>query len=127
MEGRFEYFTTKRYESELHVSDIGNCVIKANPDKPLFTYLWIKTDLGRTQVLRIGPVILNDALQFDQSTYYRDSFSCSYNTLDYDDYKVEKVIDTFLNKSGFTQAIEMTEEQFKEEVPGIDMFKFMEK
>lgn len=127
MEENFEYCLTKRFENDITISDIGNCVIRANPDVPKFTYLWIKTELGSTRILQVGPVLLDDALQFDQLTYCRDSFGCTFNSLGYDERKIGKIIDTFLNKNGFTQAIEMTEEQFREEVPNIDVFKFMEK
>ena len=125
MQETFEYFTTKRFESEIEVSDIGNWVIRANSDTPLFCYLWIKTELGMTKVAEISSIILDEFGFMSDATYLKKSFAFSYFILEYDEKKISKIIDKFLNKSNFTQAIEMTEEQFKEEVPSIDIFKFM--
>lgn len=82
------------YQGMLEVEKIGNCAIEAQ--KPLinggvaYYYLVIRTSLGQSQIFEYGPVIPDIDL-------FPDEVICSFKRIEYSDYKVEKIIDKFLN------------------------------
>ena len=99
MQGFFEYFYSKSAFGELQIDDIGDCCIQANNDEGLFYYLLIETNLGWTKILEYGPC----APDFDELP---KSVSCNFSRIEFDERKIMKRIDEFLNNRfrNITQA-----------------------
>ena len=105
MKNSYKYYRTVQYMDSVEIEDIGNCIIKAYTDFGEEYYLFIRTVLGVSRVLQIGP--LGETITTHCSCYFKQ--------LDYDDYKVDKIIDKFIDGNlGFTQ-IEVTDTNSKED------------
>ena len=99
MKNSYKYYRTVQYMDSVDIDDIGNCIIKAYTDDGDEYYLFIRTVLGVSRVFQIGP------LEAGAVTHC----SCFFKQLDYDDYKIDKIIDKFIDGNlGFTQ-IEVTD------------------
>ncbi len=96
MKNTYNYLRTTSYLDTIEIEDIGNCIIEAyNDDGDLF-YLIIRTVLGVSRILQFGP-IQNGAVT---------ECACSFKQMDYDDYKIDKLIDKFVDgKFNFSQII----------------------
>lgn len=96
---KFEYLQRVTVESELDVENIGECVIEANNDFGETFFLIIRTELGWTEVLEYGPCVPDLLL-------LHHSYQIKYNRFEYSEFKLEKIIDKFLNdsKRAITQA-----------------------
>ena len=99
MQGFFEYFYTQTAVGELQIEDIGDCCIQANNDQGLFYYLLIETNIGWTKILEYGPC----APDFDELP---KAVSCNFSRIEFDERKIMKRIDEFLNNRfrNITQA-----------------------
>ena len=95
----FEYLQRVVIEAELDVDNIGQCVLQANNDFGEEFYLVIVTELGWTEVFEYGPC--TPALE-----ELPVSYQISYSRFEYNEGKIERIIDKFLNnpKRGITQA-----------------------
>ena len=96
---KFDYLQRVVIESQLDVENIGQCVISANNDFGEEYYLIIVTVLGWTEVIEYGPATPDiQILPFNVSS--------TYSRFEYNQSKLEKIIDRFLNnpKRGITQA-----------------------
>lgn len=120
MEKTFDYIQTKIFEEDIHIKDIGNCIIEGVTEFGLTVYLWIKTDDGFSKILQIGPCAKDKDIM-----YFQKSFSISYSRISYKENALIKIIDTFLNKSNIIQAQEISEELIVKTC-NIDILKFME-
>lgn len=102
----FDYLQRIIVDGQLEVDNIGDCNIQANNDFGEEYYLMIKTVLGWTEVLEYGPCVPD----FPELQY---NYSIKYNKFEYNQSKIERVIDKFLNdgKRGITQAklVDITE------------------
>ena len=86
----FEYLQRVVVESELNVDNIGQCVILGRNDIGEEFYLIIKTELGWTEVLEYGPFTPDLAL-------LPLNYNISYSRFEYNEGKLERIIDKFLN------------------------------
>lgn len=78
----------------IEIEDIGNCIIKGFTDDGDYYYLLVRTILGITRIFQIGP--LQDGVN---TICY-----CYFQQIDYDDRKIDKIIDKFVDgKISFTQ------------------------
>ena len=95
----FDYLERVVVEAQLDVENIGQCVLQANNDVGEEFYLIIVTELGWTEVLEYGPIVPD--LELLPATY-----NISYNRIEYNQGKLERIIDKFLNnpKRMITQA-----------------------
>lgn len=95
----FEYLQRITVEGQLDVDNIGDCTLLARNDFGEEFYLIIKTELGWTEVIEWGPVAPDIGL-------LPTTVSITYNRFEYNEYRLEKLIDKFLNnpKRGITQA-----------------------
>lgn len=95
----FDYLERVVVDGQLEVDDIGQCAILGRNDLGEEWYLFIKTELGWTEIIEWGPVIPD----FD---LLPATVNISYNRIEWSSYKIEKTIDKFLNnpKRGITQA-----------------------
>ena len=95
----FEYLQRVVIEAQLEVDNIGQCVILGNTDFGEEYYIVIATELGWTEVLEYGPITPDLSL-------LPLNYNISYSRFEYNEYKIERIIDKFLNnpKRGITQA-----------------------
>ena len=96
----FSYFYTKQAMGDLEVEDIGKCCIQACNDEGMIWYLLIETNMGWTKICEYGPCT-PDFFELPKSVY------CSFSRIEYNEGKIEKRIDEFLNSKmrNITQAI----------------------
>ena len=102
----FQYSYITQNQADLEIDDIGNCAIEALNDAAEAYYLVIKTKYGTTSVVSYGPII-------PDVDVFPKSVNCSFKRLDYDEFKVEKIIDEFLNKGfrNISQAREISPDE----------------
>lgn len=95
----FDYLQRVVVDGQLEVENIGQCVLLCRNDLGEEFYLFIHTELGWTETIEYGPVVPDlQILPF--------SVSMQYNRFEYNQSKIEKLIDRFLNnpKRMITQA-----------------------
>lgn len=95
----FDYLQRVIVDGQLDVENIGDCIIQANNDFGEEFYLIIKTVLGWTEILEYGPCVPDlPELQY--------TYNIKYNKFEYNQSKIERTIDKFLNdaKRTITQA-----------------------
>ena len=90
--GSFEYLQTVVVNGQLDVDDIGDCAILGRDDQGQEYYFMTFTYMGWTEIIEYGPA-LPDFDVLPKSVTYK------YNRIEYDEYKIEKAIDKFLNKN----------------------------
>ena len=88
----FEFKPEMCYMEQLDVEDIGNVCIRAISEHELEYYIITKTILGKTFILKFGPILPD--LQALWS-----GFSVNFNKIDYKEGKIIKEISTMLNNS----------------------------
>lgn len=101
----YQYLYTTQATGQLDIEDRGNCCISAIDLLHRESILLVKTELGRTKVIQWGPMLVDSDIPSDK-------MSCTYQHFDYDDYRIDKIIDKFLNSVTIcSQAEEITQEQ----------------
>ena len=95
--GSFEYLQTIVVNGQLDVDDIGDCGILGRDDQGQEYYLITCTYMGWTEIIEYGPSLPDFELLPKSVTY-------KYNRIEYDEFKIEKAIDKFLNKNPISQA-----------------------
>lgn len=86
----FEYLQRVVVDAELNVDDIGQCVILGRNDLGEEHYLLIRTEMGWTEQISIGPVCPDiEILPFNVSLLY--------SRYEFNQGKIERAIDKFLN------------------------------
>jgi len=107
----FEFNATRTFNETLQIDDIGNCAIRCEGimqegriKMPADYYLITKTVMGKTGILKFGPVMpdLNEM----QST-----FSVAFKKINYKEQAIEHEIDMFINdgRKAITKAEAITE------------------
>ena len=94
MKGQYSYMKQVSYLDSISIDDIGNCIIQANTDLGDVWYLVIRTVLGVSRIFCAGPI--SDGV----------NLTCSYSfqQIDYDDSKIDKLISKFIGTHyDFTQ------------------------
>lgn len=86
----FDYLQRVVVDAQLNVDDIGQCAILGRNDLGEENYLIIRTEMGFTEMIMYGPVVPDlDILPF--------GVSMQYSRFDFNQSKIEKAIDRFLN------------------------------
>lgn len=86
----FEYLQRVVVDAELVVDDIGQCVILGRNDLGEEHYLIVRTEMGWTELITVGPVCPDiDILPFNVSIIY--------SRFEFNQGKIERTIDKFLN------------------------------
>lgn len=86
----FEYLQRVIVDAELNVDDIGQCVILGRNDIGEEHYLTIRTEMGWTEQIIVGPVCPDiEILPFNVAILY--------SRYEYNQGKIERAIDKFLN------------------------------
>lgn len=104
--GLFEYMQVVMVGAQLEIDEIGECAILARNDLGAEYYLLITTTMGLTEIIEYGPCVPDIQLLPKSVTY-------KYSRFDYSEFKIEKVIDKFLNSNGITYAEVTTEETIR--------------
>ncbi len=102
----YEYFYVAQVNGTIQIEDPGNCTIQANNDDGASYYLIIETWLGITRIFEYGPTRVDVDRLLNKVT-------CNFTRLNYNDLKINKAIDSFLNNPhrGITSAYEITKEE----------------
>lgn len=103
----FEYLKTVQAMDSIDIVDIGNTCINAINDEAEEWYLLITTKNGWTNVTTFGP------LKVDSDDPMMNSFSYSYFERDFDEKKLYKTINDFINnpRHNITQVFEVDKEE----------------
>ena len=115
----FEYSVQKTFNETIDVLDIGNTALRCHGRKLDFYYIILKTVMGKTHIMKFGPVTPDiDILTND--------FTVSYKKMDYKENLIEKEVDKFINdyKKDITLVEEITEYEAWQDFPNIhDQFE----
>ena len=93
----FNYFYQEVATQSLDVDDIGNVAIRAQDETHIEYYLIISTEFGLTKVFEYGPSI-PDVYELPLHV------SASYNQFEFNETKIIKRIDKFLNSNTIAKA-----------------------
>ena len=100
----FEYSVTKTFNESIDVVDIGNTALRCHGSKLDFYYIILKTIMGKTSILKFGPVMPDVDVLFND-------FTVSYKKIDYKEMAIYKEVDKFINdfKKEIISVEEITE------------------
>ncbi len=100
----FEYSVQKTFNETIDVVDIGNTALRCQGKKLDFYYIILKTVMGKTSILKFGPVMPDADVLFND-------FSVMYKKIDYKENLIEKEVDKFINdyKKEIVHVEEVTE------------------
>jgi hypothetical protein len=110
----FEYSVQRTFNETIDVVDIGNTALRCYGKKLDIYYIILKTVMGKTFILKFGPVIPDTEVLFND-------FSVSYKKIDYKENLIEKEVDKFINdyKKEITLVEEITEYEAWQDFPDI--------
>jgi hypothetical protein len=110
----FEYSVQKTFNETIDVVDIGNTALRCRGKKLDFYYIILKTVMGKTSILKFGPVMPDIDILFND-------FTVSYKKIDYKENLIEKEVDKFINdyKKEITLVEEVTEYEAWQDFPNI--------
>jgi hypothetical protein len=97
----FEFSVQKTFNQSIDVVDMGNTALRCTNRLMEDYYLIIKTVLGKSHIMKFGPVCPDLDILID-------GFSTSYTKIDYKENKIYKEIDKFIND--FKKEIDSIEE-----------------
>ena len=86
----FEYLQRVVVEAQVDIENIGECALLGRNDIGEEFYLVIKTELGWTEVFEYGPFVSDLEL-------LPINYNISYSRFEYNEGKLERIIDRFLN------------------------------
>ena len=110
----FEYSVQKTFNETIDVVDIGNTALRCQGKKLDFYYIILKTVMGKTSILKFGPVTPDIDMLFTD-------FTVSYKKIDYKENLIEKEVDKFINdyKKDISLVEEITEYEAWQDFPAI--------
>ena len=112
---QFKYLYETTATGFLDIDDPANTCIYVTNDLFQEYILIIQTKLGRTKVIQYGP----NYVDLDKVP---SNVSCNYQEFDISDYKIDAIIDKFLNKTRASQAIEIELEEAKDKIKNMRDF-----
>ena len=86
----FEFSVQKTFNESIDVVDIGNTALRCMNNNQDVYYLITKTVLGKTSIIKIGPIC-------PEIEVLLDDFSVVYKKIDYKENLICKEIDKFIN------------------------------
>jgi hypothetical protein len=104
----------KTFNESIDVVDIGNTALRCHGSKMDFYYIILKTIMGKTHIMKFGPVMPDIDMLFND-------FSVSYKKIDYKENLIEKEVDKFINdyKKEITLVEEITEYEAWQDFPEV--------
>lgn len=97
----FEYSVTKTFNESIDIVDFGNTAIRCSKKDCLDYYIIVKTVMGKTSILKFGPIIPDVPV-------LAEDFTVSYKKMDYKENSIFKEIDKYIND--FRKEIDSVEE-----------------
>jgi hypothetical protein len=100
----FEYSVQRTFNESIDVVDIGNTALRCHGAKLDFYYIILKTIMGKTHILKFGPVMPDVDMLFND-------FSVVYKKIDYKENLISTEVNKFINdyKKEITLVEEITE------------------
>ena len=86
----FNFDLQKTYAQSVEVEDLGNCALRCSNQDFVEFYLTTQTVMGKTYVLKFGPILPDLAIP-------ADDFALTYKKFDYKESLIEKEINQFIN------------------------------
>lgn len=86
----FDYAPQEMFTKQLDLVDPGNTAIRGNDARGSDYYMILKTIMGKTAILKFGPVLAD-------SNILIEDFDASFKKLDYNERKIGREINNFLN------------------------------
>ena len=110
----FEYSVQRTFNESIDVVDIGNTALRCHGSKLDFYYIILKTVMGKTSILKFGPVMPDIDILFND-------FSVSYKKIDYKETDISKEVDKFINdfRKEITLVEEITEYEAWQDFPAV--------
>lgn len=111
-----DYYQQQVFTKSLQIDDLGNFAVRATSSDECEYYMIVKTEMGKTAILKFGPVIP------DIGVLCAD-YSMSYKKINYKEGAIEKETSTFVNdiKKDIIDAVEILPEEAIEEIPEITL------
>lgn len=97
---QFEYLQVQTAMSSIDIDDIGNCCLQCFSDFGETKVLIIKTIDGISEIITYGPINIDVKELPDYVDY-------TYQRMEYNQRKIAKIIDKFINDKIVTQVIEI--------------------
>ena len=117
---QFDYFYITQVNATIDIDDVGNCCLLARNDIGLEYYLFTKTEYGKTEIITVGPLFM------DEDELFPETVNLQYTTFDYNMKKISGIIDKFLkNPKACITYVELIElKQFRDRFPKfVDIIK----
>lgn len=113
----FEFSVQKTFNESINVVDVGNTALRCTNRIMDNYYIIIKTVMGKTSILKFGPISPDLDILLDD-------FTVSYKKIDYKEGTLCREVDKFLNdyKKEITAVEEITEYEAWQDFPPIQQF-----
>jgi hypothetical protein len=110
----FEFAVQRTFNESIDVVDMGNTALRCTSKDMNIYYIILKTVLGKTSILKFGPVCPDIEL-------LQNDFSVSYKKIDYKETPIFREIDKFINdyKKEIDTVEEVTEYEAWQDFPAI--------
>ena len=95
---KFDFYYQEQPTESLDIDDMGNVALVASDVSGIEYYLVIQSELGLTKTIYYGPSIPEETEVLPQSVSY------TYNQFEFNESKIYKLINKFLNTTGITTA-----------------------
>lgn len=86
----FEYSVEKTFKQSIDVVDIGNMALRCTSSLMQDYYLITKTVLGKTSILKFGPIS-------DEIGTFLEDFTVSYKKINYKELLIKNEVNKFIN------------------------------
>lgn len=106
MKNTYNYMKQIQYLDSIEIDNIGNCIIEAFTDDGDVYYLIIRTVLGVSRIFQMGPIQNGATIEC----------YCQFKQLDYDDYKIDKIINKFISGNQLITQINVFDIESKNDI-----------
>lgn len=114
---QFDYLYSMQPEGTLEIEDIGNCAIIATTGLCQEHILIVRTEAGQSRILQYGPQWI------DSDMPAVSEVSCTYSSFQFNQHKIQRYIDTWLNSKTFAQQAQaVTIEEAREHLKDMRYF-----
>lgn len=113
----FEYSVQKTFNETIDVVDIGNTALRCQGKKLDFYYIILKTVMGKTSIIKFGPIMPDIDVLFND-------FTVSYKKIDYKEVLISNEVSKFINdyKKEISLVEEITEYEAWRDFPNIQQY-----
>lgn len=110
----FNYNATAVFLQAIEVEDPGNTALLIETEAGFDYYIYIKTVMGKTSVIKFGPIMTDVQVLID-------TFTTTYQKFDYKEKVIDKIISQYINdgRKKVTNVIEIPQEQAIAAYPNI--------